>query len=85
MRTVDGILAEIRKYKPCSHAQLYRYLAAFNIEPQGVRQRPQLYPDDTAKRILTNLGFDTQSEPAKPGRLLGMGQLRAERARSRRK
>jgi len=78
MRTTQAILAEIRRLKTCSIQQLYRYFAAFHIEPVGVRQRPQLYPNDAAERILKQLGliegrnYGTHSwdsiSPAEPAR-----------------
>lgn len=94
MRTVDGVLAEIRHLKPCSKPQLYRYFAAFKITPLGVRTRPRLYPDDTAHRILTKLGLvpaTGASSPAAPvevvqhphSRIVSMPELRAERAKAR--
>ena len=78
MRTVEAILAEIHEYKTCSKQQLYRYFAAFHIEPIGARQRPQLYPNDTAQRILAKFGI----APEDPG-IVTMDDLRAERAKAR--
>jgi len=57
MQTTNSILVKIREAKSCSRAQLYRYLKRFGIRPFEVRQRPQLYPDETAEIILANLGL----------------------------
>jgi hypothetical protein len=44
--------------KAVSKPTLYKYLHALRIEPiSKVRQIPQRYPADSAKRILTHLGF----------------------------
>ena len=61
MKTTVAILAEIRLHKTCSVTQLYRYFAAFNITPVGVRQRPRLYPDHAAQTILIKLGLAADS------------------------
>ena len=92
MKTTLAILAQIRLHKTCSTAQLYRYFAAFHIEPVGVRQRPRLYPDDAAERILKALGLidlpngtPVYEEPAaKPVRQVSMRELRNERSKARR-
>jgi hypothetical protein len=92
MRTKVAILAELHRHKTCSRAQLDRYLRAFNITPIGVRQSPQLFPDDAAERILKQLGFifpDDCGRPgcpgaSKPERLISMSELRNERKRARR-
>jgi hypothetical protein len=75
MTTIDRILSQIRAVKTCSRAQLYRYLAQAEVSPVGIRQRPRLYPDDTADRILRLLGTEDQ----KP--IVSMKQLRAIRSR----
>jgi hypothetical protein len=77
MRTKVAILAELHRHKTCSRAQLDRYLRAFNITPIGVRQSPQLFPDDAAERP----GCPGAS---KPERLISMSELRNERKRARR-
>ena len=68
MRTITAILLELHKHKTCSRMQLYRYIDQLKIEPAGARQRPQLYPDDTAGRILTHLGLNgTNGGQPNPG------------------
>lgn len=57
MKRIENILAEVHQHKICTKRQLYRYLKQFNITPVGVRQRPQLYPDDAAQRVLLQLGL----------------------------
>ena len=53
MKRIENILAEVHEHKTCTKRQVYRYLKLFGIEPVGIRQRPQLYPDDTAEQILS--------------------------------
>jgi len=90
MRTTEAILAEIRQYKTCSKQQLYRYFARFSIAPLGVRQRPRLYPDDAARRILLQLGLvegptvTVKSRIARP-HVVSMRALRAERRKAERR
>jgi len=56
--TVERVLAELKGYKPISRKTLYVYLRTLEIRPLSeMRQRPQLYPADTTKRILKGLGF----------------------------
>jgi hypothetical protein len=90
MRTTEAILAEIHEHKTCSKQQLYRYFAAFNITPVGVRQRPRLYPDDAAQRILKQLGLVTDAGCGAPGcpnaapvKLVTTKELRSIRDRSK--
>jgi hypothetical protein len=88
MKTKLQILQEIRKHKTCSNTQLHRYLAAFNINPVGIRQRPQRYPDETTARILSALGFEASAcpDPACPKKANGiptLSELRAERTQAR--
>jgi hypothetical protein len=61
---------------------VYRYLHACKIQPLGIRQRPQQYPEDSAKRILCHLGLATApAEPVEKHRaavkLVSTAQLRA--------
>ena len=79
MKTVDQLLLEVRKGgKTCSRPQLYRYFALFKIAPFPVRQRPRLYPDDAAARILTGLGL---AQPG--GEVVSLAELGNERAKAR--
>ena len=94
--TIQTVLTEINQVKQCGRAQLYIYLRQFGIAPIGVKQRPQLYPADTANRILTHLGITagipTATMPnAKAARrdtraaLVTLPQLRQQRAGAKRK
>lgn len=74
---IDTILAEIRKHKTCSRAQLYTYIKALGIEPVGARQRPQRYPADTAQKVLKHLGL---IQDTKPESLPELGSLRKLRS-----
>lgn len=94
-QTIIQILHRIRQLRPCSRAQLYRYLKALEISPAAGAQRPQRYPADTANRILTHLGFMAMGQeivsvdqlarelgfPQTP-RIASMKELRAERSKA---
>ena len=55
--TIPQILTELEANgRPHGVRQLYRRIERLNIEPVGVRQIPQHYPEDTADRILHALG-----------------------------
>ena len=55
---ITDVLAEVRKHKRISERTLFLYFRKMHIKPVGViRQRPQLYPPDTAKKILKGLGL----------------------------
>lgn len=55
--TVPEVLEEVSKHKSISRETLYRYFRKLNIQPIGeLRQVPQRYPGDTAKKILKGLG-----------------------------
>lgn len=55
--TITQILLELLPYREMSHSTLYKHLHALRIKPLGkVRQSPQLYPPDTAQRVLSRLG-----------------------------
>jgi len=58
MTTAQTIKTLRKAGKPVSLTHLYRLFAVLNIEPIG-RSRPQQYPQDTAARILTHLGFSS--------------------------
>jgi triphosphoribosyl-dephospho-CoA synthetase len=68
--------------KTISAVHLYRYFQKFHIRPVGIRQRPQVYPEDAAERILENLGLApaapkvTKTTTARAARLPNMADLR---------
>lgn len=89
MKTVERLLFELREHRPCSRAQLYRYLKAADVQPVGARLRPTLYPNDTVPRILAHLGLAEPVGCGQPGcpngdRIVSMLELRKERSKSRR-
>lgn len=56
--TIDQITHEVNRVKPVSRRQVLRYISDFEIKPVSKhRQRPQIYPDDSAARIITELGL----------------------------
>lgn len=55
--TVEQMLDEVAVVKPMHRKTLYNNIRALGIKPIGVRQIPQLYPPDTAKKILKRYGF----------------------------
>jgi hypothetical protein len=57
MIRLENILAAVREHKPCSRRQLLRYLQDLKIKPVGIRQRPQLYAEDTPQLVLAHLGL----------------------------
>ena len=70
--------------KPVKSAQVFRYVMRFGIKPIGIRQRPQQYPDDSARRILAGLGLEPTGPtlPVKTnGKILSLKQLKRERKR----
>lgn len=81
--------------KKIGRTRLYFYLDQLGIKPEGIRQRPQRYPSDTAQRILQHLGF---TEPAggvftpvprtvtrRPVKLVSLAQIRAARKTTNKK
>lgn len=71
--TIDQIVKEVSNHRTVKRRQVLRYMKQLKIKPAGtIRQRPQQYPDETPKIILTNLGL----------RIVTMPQLRAERAKA---
>ena len=65
--TIQTVLSEINRVKQCGRAQLYIYIRNLAIKPLGQpKQRPQLYPADTAQRILTHLGINGADAPLVP-------------------
>jgi hypothetical protein len=79
MTIVKEILAEVRKHKNCSRPSLLAYIKHVGIEPIGRRQRPQLYPDDTADRVIKWLGFKETD-----GKIVSLKKLQVARRKSRR-
>lgn len=56
--TVEKVLQVIVPIKPMSRETLYQHIRRNRIKPIGKRRQcPQLYPDDTAARILKPLGL----------------------------
>ena len=56
--TVNQIITELKEAKkPISRETFYTYCRRWKIKPLGARQRPQLYPEDTALRIKLKLGI----------------------------
>lgn len=91
MKVLNSVLKEIHAVRPCSKGHLRRLLLQFDVQPIGKRQRPQLYPDDTAARILAGLGLAPHptngtngNGHAAAGRLPTLTQLKAERTKARR-
>jgi len=71
--TITQILIEISPYREMSHATLYKHLHALRIKPVGkVRQSPQLYPDDTVKRVLSHLGIKPTTQTKRNRRQLAL-------------
>jgi hypothetical protein len=57
--TTKQILRELKEAgKLIQIAQLYRYFLKFHIDPLGPPQRPQIYPNDSATKILLGLGWE---------------------------
>ena len=56
--TITDVVRDVGKHKRVSHVTIYNYLRKLGIKPVGeIRQCPQFYPPDTAKRILKGLGL----------------------------
>jgi hypothetical protein len=56
--TFDQILEDVKRVRPCSRRTLYLFIKLARVRPMGPRQRPQNYPKDSARRILSKLGYD---------------------------
>ena len=82
MTTKQTLQALRRAGKPIQKSRLYLLLADLSINPVGARQRPQIYPADTAERILVHLGFLTPAAAVVP-QLPTMRELRRARANSK--
>ncbi|HYG23389.1 MAG TPA: hypothetical protein VEH04_11450 [Verrucomicrobiae bacterium] len=70
--TFQQIFERVTERKPVSKRQLRRYFKPCEIQPVGMRQRPQQYPDDAADRILAKLGL----------KIVSMAELRDVRRRA---
>ena len=58
LATFTDVFGEVKKQKRVSRRTLYNYFRKLEIKPVGeLRQCPQLYPPDTAKKILKGLGL----------------------------
>lgn len=64
-QTIEEIRTQIERHRPVSLRQVHRYFKRFKIKPCGARQRPQIYPADSAKIIIKNLGLNGHSKGAK--------------------
>lgn len=63
--TIQQIHTLITKHKAVSRRQLFRYFERLGITPFcGLRTRPRLYPDDSADRILAELGVPSMAQLA---------------------
>jgi len=80
LMNIEQIHETVSLKKPVSRRQLFRYMSACNIQPLGVRQRPQRFPTNAPERIFRFLGFNQSSghRPAnQPARLVSTNTLRA--------
>jgi len=78
--TIKEIHTTVRQIRPkCSRTVIYRYLKKLKIRPVGLRTRPQIYPDETAGKVLGLMGYVRYGNSYK---LPTMAQLRAQRARA---
>lgn len=56
--TVDQIVDEVSTVKPMSKRTVYLNISRLGVRPIAeVQQHPQLYPGDTAARILKRYGL----------------------------
>jgi hypothetical protein len=56
--TVEEIIEELSTLKPMSRRNVYENFRVLGIKPVAeVQQRPQLYPPDTAQKILARYGL----------------------------
>lgn len=94
--TIKTVLSELNRVKQCGRAMLYIYLRDLRIKPLGAKQRPQLYPADTANRILNHLGIGNDVASLAPGdtkaarrdtraALVSLPELRKQLASAKRK
>ena len=86
--TVDQIHLAVKKHKPCSRRNVFRFIATLKIKPLGHRQRPQQYPEDTPAKILSHLGLAKTPWllPPTAAEIIGaptMRELRAARSKAK--
>lgn len=88
---INDIMEQVKQHKSCSPQAVRRYMVQLGIKPLGkCRQRPQHYPDDTAKRILVHLGFDQangnggHAGSAEDGKVHSLKKLQTVRQSARR-
>ena len=55
--TIQQLLDAVSRQKRMSVRTLYANITTLGIKPLGARQIPQLYPPDTAQRILARYGL----------------------------
>lgn len=74
------IVVEVARLKGgYSLAAFYRHKLELDLQPTGARQRPQLYPADTANRILTHLGISAGPiATVEPGRSVAENEARPQ-------
>lgn len=86
--------------KPVADVQIYRYMRRLGIKSIGVKQIPRRYPDDSARKILAELGMSADIQisadaptrtaktilerTARPVGLVSMAVLRRARREARR-
>jgi hypothetical protein len=80
--TLTQIYQTVNGLKPCSEPQFRRYLKAAGVKPiVGIRTKPRLYPDDSAAKVLAELGFIDHPATGN-GRILSLRQLKSERRKA---
>jgi len=75
--TLLEIQTQVARVKKISRRQVQRHMQALKIKPLGV-QRPRVYPQDTAARIVLRLGVEGKGLTAIPS----LNALRAERRKA---
>lgn len=74
MMTIKAIQEKIAAGgKSLNRSGLYLHLNKLGIEPIGCRQRPQLYPADTAERVLAHFGLNGTRHHS--GRILSLKEI----------
>lgn len=59
--TITQIITAVVPHQSMSVPTIYRHLRRLKIKPLGIRQSPQRYPDDAARRILKALGLPARA------------------------